>query len=91
MTTLVALEVRCARRLAALIVMFRRHQYERAPAMARALDGLATCVLLKRIEFAAELQNRRRDHGGRPVACKTCEGAGYPTGPDVFQVSSLDS
>lgn len=58
--------------------------------MARDLDGLATCVLLKRIEFASELQNRR-DHGGRPVACKKVRGGRISDQPRRFHVSSLDS
>jgi hypothetical protein len=49
------------------VVVFSRHQYERAPAMACDLDSLPARGLLKRAEFAQELQNRRRGHSGRPV------------------------
>jgi hypothetical protein len=45
------------------VVVFSRHYYERAPAMACDLDRFAAGALLKRVELAAELRDRRRDHG----------------------------
>jgi hypothetical protein len=47
------------------IVMFSRHQYERAPAIACDLHELATAVFQKCIKLASELRDRRRCHGGQ--------------------------
>jgi len=49
------------------VVLFSRHQYERAPAMACDLDRPAACVSQKRFELASKLQNRNHGHDDRPV------------------------
>jgi len=49
------------------VVVFRRHQYERATAMACDLNRLAASGSVKPIKLASEPRNRRRGHGGRSV------------------------
>jgi hypothetical protein len=49
------------------VVVFSRHQYERALVVACDVDRPAACVSQKCFELASKIQNRRRGHGDGPV------------------------